>query len=112
MGVYVDDMYQHPLGQYRGMKMSHMLADTSEELLAMADLIGVDRRWIQHAGTHREHFDIAMSKRALAVANGAIEITIWEAAAFRRTRRQGAADQATTDDSGAVPDDIRPPLDK
>lgn len=54
------------------MKMCHMLADSVEELLAMADTIGVDRKWFQ-MGTH-PHFDIALSKRALAVANGAIEV--------------------------------------
>lgn len=51
-----------------------MLADTTAELLAMADRIGVARRWIQKAGTHHEHFDIAKGKRALAVQLGAIEI--------------------------------------
>ena len=71
MAVYVDDM-KAPFGR---MKMCHMAADTTEELLAMADKIGVARKWIQKAGTDHEHFDIAMSKRALAVKNGAIEIT-------------------------------------
>lgn len=52
----------------RRMRMCHMLADTTGELLAMADTIGVDRRHIQHAGDPKEHFDIAQSKRALAVA--------------------------------------------
>ncbi len=71
MAVYVDDM-RAPFGR---MKMCHMMADTSEELLRMADRIGVQRKWIQSAGTEREHFDIAMSKRALAVQAGAIEVT-------------------------------------
>lgn len=56
--------------------MCHMYADSSEELLAMADVIGVARKWIQHPGTWREHFDIAKSKRKLAVAAGAVE-TSW-----------------------------------
>ena len=71
MTVYVDDM-QAP---YRGMKMCHMMADTTEELVAMADKIGVARKWIQKAGTPMEHFDIAMSKRKLAVEAGAQEVT-------------------------------------
>lgn len=60
-----------PFGQ---MKMCHLIADTTQELLAMVDKIGVQRKWIQNAGTNREHFDIALSKKRLAVKNGAIEI--------------------------------------
>lgn len=71
MAVYVDDM-RAPYGR---MLMCHMDADTTEELLAMADRIGVARKWIQHAGTWKEHFDIALSKRAMAVKFGAIETT-------------------------------------
>lgn len=53
-----------------------MWADSTEELLAMADAIGVQRKWIQYPGHPvKEHFDIAISKRTLAVAHGAIEKT-------------------------------------
>jgi hypothetical protein len=68
VSVYVDDM-QAPFGR---MKLCHMLADTSDELVAMADRIGVARRWIQKPGTPDEHFDIALSKRALAIQHGAL----------------------------------------
>lgn len=77
MSVYVDDV-QHAFGR---MKMCHLWADTEEELLAMVDLIGVDRKWIQghptlSFGKHKEaswvHFDISLSKKALAIQNGAI----------------------------------------
>lgn len=71
MAVFVDDM-KAPYGR---MIMCHMGADTTEELLAMADRIGVARKWIQHPGTWREHFDVCQSKRALAVQAGAIEVT-------------------------------------
>jgi len=53
-----------------------MVADSTEELLSMADTIGVQRKWIQCAGTHREHFDICLSKRAKAMAAGAIEASV------------------------------------
>lgn len=78
MSVYVDDMKAN----FGNMVMCHMWADTDAELLAMADKIGVQRKWIQghpklSFGKHRDaswvHFDIAMSKRALAVKAGAIE---------------------------------------
>lgn len=88
MVVFVDDMYKYPIGQYRGMKMSHMMADTSEELLAMADKIGVARKWLQHAGRPDEHFDISITKRTLAVQNGAEEITIREMARMNMRKRK------------------------
>lgn len=76
MSVYVDDMYKYPIGEFRSMKMSHMVADSTEELLAMADRIGVARRWLQNAGTDREHFDVCLSKRTAAVRAGAIEVSM------------------------------------
>lgn len=87
MAVYVDDMHTTPMGQFGRMKMCHMVADTTDELLAMADRIGVARRWLQHAGTPREHFDIAMSKRALAVAAGAIEVRMADVGRLVRAKR-------------------------
>lgn len=88
MTVYVDDMHLMELGRYRCMRMCHMLADSTAELLAMADRVGVDRKWIQSAGTAREHFDIAKGKRALAVAAGAVQITVRQAAAMTAHRRE------------------------
>jgi hypothetical protein len=82
--VYVDDM-RAPYGR---LIMCHMIADTDEELLAMADRIGVQRKWHQYPGTHRSHFDIALSKRALAVAAGAQEITWRQTGLVSRHRRQ------------------------
>ena len=90
MAVYVDDMYTSPMGQFGRMKMSHMVADTTEELLAMVDRIGVQRKWIQQAGTGGEHFDIALSKRQLAVEAGAIELSMRELAMKVYNRRQRA----------------------
>lgn len=71
MTVYGDNM-RAPYGR---MLMCHLIADGHQELLRMVDRIGVDRRWIQRGGTQREHFDISLGKRKLAVANGAKEIT-------------------------------------
>jgi hypothetical protein len=74
MSVYIDNME----APYRGMKMCHMVADTTEELLEMVDKIGVKRKWIQHAGTYNEHFDICLEKKRLALIHGAIPITMRE----------------------------------
>lgn len=80
MAVYVDDMYLYSMGRYGRMKMSHMVADTVEELHDMADKIGVARRWVQHAdkGKGWVHYDISMSARKKAVENGAVEISLRE----------------------------------
>lgn len=86
MAVYVDDMYLYPIGQFRNMKMSHLVADTTDELLAMARKIGVNTKWIQYPDTPREHFDIALSKRTLAVQHGAIEITYMQCGAMDARR--------------------------
>ena len=53
--------------------MCHMLADTPAELHAMADRIGVARRWYQ-AKASTPHYDVCKSKRALAVRAGAVEV--------------------------------------
>jgi hypothetical protein len=75
------------MGGLGRMKMSHMLADTDEELHAMADRIGVDRKHHQN-GMSGSHYDIALSKRALAVQSGAVEITLRQAAMMTKHRRQ------------------------
>jgi len=67
VAVYVDDMK----APYRGMIMCHMVADSEEELHAMADRIGIARRWYQG-----DHYDICLKRRALAVSYGAREITM------------------------------------
>lgn len=70
MTVYVDDA-RNPFGRYL---MCHMWADTLDELLATVDRIGVKRKWLQQPPKASwVHFDITQSKRALAVAAGAIE---------------------------------------
>lgn len=96
MAVYVDDMR----ASFSRMVMCHMIADSSEELLAMADTIGVDRKWIQAHGTYREHFDVCKSKRAMAVEAGAIEISQRELGIRLRTRRLSATPPAEGDKEG------------
>lgn len=89
MTVYVDDM-RAPFGR---MIMCHMLADTEDELHAMADAIGIARKWHQ-----RDHYDISLSKRALAVAAGAIEIT-WKQAGCMHRRRRMTGSLGSPDDA-------------
>lgn len=66
MSVYVDDMK----AKFGRMIMCHMAADTEQELHAMADKIGVARKWYQG-----DHYDVCLAMRAKAVEFGAKEIT-------------------------------------
>jgi len=75
------------------MQMCHMIADTHDELVSMADAIGVARRWLQHAGTPREHFDVCLSKKKLALQNGAIEVSVQELAKKTITKREDTNDK-------------------
>jgi hypothetical protein len=86
--AYVDDM-RAPLGR---LILCHMLADTEAELHAMADRIGVARRWFQG-----DHYDVARGKRAQAIAAGARPVTSRELAAMRTRRRvEGALGEPET----------------
>lgn len=84
MTVYVDDMMA-PFGR---MLMSHLVADTRDELDAMVDAIGVQRRWIQHEGSYQEHYDISKGKRALAIQAGAVEIAYGDLGRWLLERRR------------------------
>lgn len=92
MAAFVDQPI-HPFGR---MMMCHLWADSLEELLAMVDRIGVQRKWIQghptlSFGKHRTaswvHFDIAKGKRILAIQAGALETDRYGASYFEAQRR-------------------------
>lgn len=77
MSIYVDDV-RHAFGR---VVMCHMWGDSLDELLAMADRIGVARKWVQghptlSFGKHRNaswvHFDISLGMKAKANAAGAL----------------------------------------
>lgn len=79
MAVYLDSL-------------GHMLADTTEELEAMARQIGHKPQWLQKAGTVHEHYDItSQSRRRLALRYGAQPITLHETAAIIARRREEVA---------------------
>lgn len=92
MACYVDQ----PIFPFGRMMMCHLWADSLDELLAMVDRVGVDRKWIQghpelSFGKHRDaswvHFDIAKAKRALAIAAGAVETDRYGASYFDAKQR-------------------------
>ena len=88
MPVYVDNM-RAPFGR---MTMCHMVADSDDELHAMANAIGVARRWHQKPGTPQSHYDICTSKRTAAVAAGAIEVDLRFVAMLVRRKRVACAE--------------------
>ena len=79
MTVYIDDMYRYAMGEFRGMRMSHMIADHDEDLHAMAARIGMKREWFQG-----DHYDVPLPRRELAIEAGAVAITYRQAGAMRR----------------------------
>lgn len=104
MSVYVDALADMGwILRGRRTPSCHMVADTLEELHAMADRIGLWRSWFQPFPKHScPHYDLVPSKRAAAVAAGAIELDAvefvellqrrgWGAEGVGRARRAAAA---------------------
>ena len=60
-----------------------MLADSEAELHAMADRIGVARRWYQG-----DHYNVCQAKRVLAFKLGAVSITIRQLGQWRIEKRR------------------------
>ena len=84
MTVYVDQ----PRNRLGRMLMCHMVADTPEELVEMAQSIGLRMEWIQYAGTWKEHFDVAKGKRLQAIQAGAVPVSARQLVDFLRRRRE------------------------
>lgn len=77
MSCYVD-----PLFDTRGWSDSwpypfacHLMADTDEELHALAGRLGLKRAWHQTRPPHSiSHYDLTVRKRARAIEYGAFEV--------------------------------------
>lgn len=81
MAVYVDTA-RNPYGR---MIMCHMISDDIEDLLEMADRIGLARRHFQ-PGSH-PHFDVSLGYRKKALQLGAIEVDRRELVAKMKSYR-------------------------
>ena len=94
MTVYVDDMMRPAkLGRFPA-KWSHLFADDSQELAGFAARLNLNPAWIQHKGTHREHYDVTLSVRAKAIELGAVEITYPRGTAELMQRKRAEGDPA------------------
>lgn len=73
MTIYVDPIMRHRSGEW-----CHMMTDGElSELHAFAQQIGLKRHWFQ-ADKQTPHYDLRPSKRKLAVARGAQEVSTSE----------------------------------
>lgn len=73
MAVYVDDMRRPAQLTGRPARWSHLMADgpfAHEQLMQAALDLGLREEWLQHEGTHREHFDVTETVRQEAIARG------------------------------------------
>lgn len=70
MAVYVDAALVH----WRGLRWAHLMADTLEELHAMAARLGLPRRAFQHRRSGA-HYDVTVELREAAIALGAIPLS-------------------------------------
>lgn len=89
MSVYVDDAV-HP---WRGQRWAHLMADTLEELHAMAQRLGIPRRAFQNK-TSGAHYDVTAYLREDAIRLGAIPISrhrdrVQVKAVIARAKEQG-----------------------
>lgn len=69
MTVYIDKANI----RFRRMIMCHMIADTPEELHAMAYSIGMKREWFQENASF-PHYDVSKSRKEKALKLGAVEV--------------------------------------
>jgi hypothetical protein len=83
---YVDAVREYPDAGLRHTRFCHLLADTREELHAMADELGIPRRYFQDH-PWRWHHDLPEPLRPRAVELGAREVSLAEVGAILRRRK-------------------------
>jgi hypothetical protein len=86
MACYVDTVRDYPDAGLRYTRFCHLLADTRAELHAMADALGIPRRYFQDH-PWRWHHDLPEPLRARAVELGAQEITLREVGTLLKRRK-------------------------
>ena len=75
MSVYVDDMRMPTRIGMMPSKVSHMFADSLDELEAMAERLELPAKWLQTKGSV-VHYDLVDYKRKQAIELGAIPLEI------------------------------------
>jgi hypothetical protein len=93
MACYVDAVRSYPDAGLRHTDFCHLLADTRAELHAMADALGIPRRFFQEH-PWRWHHDLPAPLRPRAVELGAQELTMREVGELLRARRAAVMDES------------------
>jgi hypothetical protein len=86
MSCYVDAIRSYPDAGLRFTEFCHLLADTREELQAMADELGIPARFFQEH-PWRWHHDLPAPLRERAVELGAVQLTVHEVGALLKRRK-------------------------
>jgi hypothetical protein len=89
MAVYVDDAFRSAAwGRWTG--GGHLQADSTEELHAFAESIGLRRAWFQErpGRPDRDHYDLTRDLREKALRAGAIAEPIKDGILRRRAQRE------------------------
>ena len=97
MAVYVDG----ERNRFGRMIMCHMFADSLVDLHEMAQAIGMDREWFQPLSF--PHYDVSLSRRAAAVAKGAIEVDRRTGCEIRRRVRAAFTEADIAEMRAALP---------
>lgn len=76
------------------------MADTSDELAAFANQLGLNPAWLQHPGKPTEHYDVIATKRQEALKLGAVSIHYGRAGGlltwWKRALSHGNLEEAAT----------------
>ena len=87
MTCYVDTVRHYPEAGLRFTDFCHLLADTPDELHAMAQALGLPRR-IYQDHPWRWHYDLPAHLRDAAIAMGAQSIEMHAVGALLKARRR------------------------
>ncbi len=78
MSVYVDPLFEWPKTRaWPYGFVSHLYADSEEELHEFAERLGMKRSWCSdktQPGSRVLHYDLSPNKRRVAVSLGAVEV--------------------------------------
>jgi hypothetical protein len=96
VGVYVDPLLAWPKSQlWPYGAVSHLYADTPDELHAFARLLGFRREWCSdrtQPGSLLLHYDLSPRKRLEAVLLGAIDVDHEHGTLYHRSREERQAE--------------------